>query len=543
MSMEGRYNILFETAFPRTRSTNNTVVSDKPSELSSNPQKEQSVSGTQDVKKKHVNHMLRNSGIVAGAGVAIIAPVVFLAMKGKLPSPITKSLLKFTDKVSQQVERLREKPHISRVENFYLSCLQKVSKVGNKLRGFIFNAGPLKDVLAEKTMKKVGFRKVCDKITGFFENVAFKMTFSDYQKSRTSFATMQDAFVSVNSKMANSAQRSKVVKINGVAKTVEEWAQVASDKLTKMGQDYKSFDIPSVEARGKKIAERFDGLGDKVFDQTYGRIGGFLTEPKKWTSFITEDIVASDKMKYRAAVMRHKRQITNNPKDTKNELERLLADAMDGLEMSDTNTANAYKRLKKLIDSYNPTDMMGDSGYKNQLIVKIAALGKKTGKDFSDLIKVVERSKNGEMENILEIYRAILPEREFQAVNKVAQKAKVSLETAVVTETDKFVDKLRDLKSGSAVSDVGQSLLIPVVSTGVGMAMADTKEKKRSVLINLGIPLVVGVATSVAATLAMLTAGPSLLLSLATTFLTNRVCERIDKNIKKNEQAKSTQLS
>jgi len=418
-----------------------------------------------------------------------------------------------------------------------------LSKGGNKLRGLIFNAGPLKDVLAEKALKKVGLRKVCDKITGFFEGVAFKMTYSDYQKSKTAFTSMQEKFVSVNGKIANSAQKGGVVKIKGVEKTAEEWAQVASDKLVKMGQDYKQFDIVNVEKRGQKIAEEFDGLGEKVFDQTYGHIRKFLSEPKQWTSFITEDIVAPNKARYRADVMGHKRKITNNPKDTKGELELLLANVMNKLDMSDQSTANTYKRLKRLVDSYNPADMAGNSAYKEQLIDKIASLGQKSGKDFSELIEVIKGSKNGEMENILEIYKAILPEREFQSVNKTAQKAKISLDVAVNTETDKFVDKLRDLKSGSAISDVGQSLLIPVVSTGIGMAMADTKEKKRSVLINLGIPLVVGVATSVAATLAMLTAGPSLLLSLATTFMTNRVCVAIDKKIKAHEQTKSTQLS
>ena len=124
-------------------------------------------------------------------------------------------------------------------------------------------------------------------------------------------------------------------------------------------------------------------------------------------------------------------------------------------------------------------------------------------------------------------------------VQRAADKSRNALNDAVYTESEKFVDKIRDLKSGSALTDVGTGLLVPVASTAIGMSMADTKEKKRSVALNLGVPLLTGLGASMWGTIAMYSTGPSTILGVVTSTITNRVCSAIDKHLKAKDAQKA----
>ena len=163
---------------------------------------------------------------------------------------------------------------------------------------------------------------------------------------------------------------------------------------------------------------------------------------------------------------------------------------------------------------------------------------KKVKKSLGNIRYIISSDKKGELEEVMDIYKHILPKGKYTELKKSSKKMREALNNATDTEADKFVDKMRDLKSGSAISDVGFGLLFPLGSTAVAMSMADTKEKKRSVGLNFGIPLFVGLATSMVGTVAMLTAGPTMALGLVTSTITNQICSRIDSYLKKKDAEK-----
>lgn len=546
--MEGKVGNIFESQFPHTVVNNrytNSVVQTSNNNIPSNKT-------IKEKSREHVNHALRNSSIAVGVGVTILAPIVILATKGKLPKPITSFLNKKANNISRKITELKAKPQMTQAEMAYLNSLQKTSQTLEAAKGLLFNLGPLKDVLLEKTLNKIGLRKVANSITGFFEKTAVKMTKIAYKKSNDSFALMKESFSQANKHIAQNP--SKVIEINGVSHTAQEWAHIAEEKLHTMDNAYDAFRPTAVKKRYNWLSKKLNGLGDIVFGQTYGDLKGFLSSPKKWTTFITEDIVAPTKINFSRNISTRKKVITNTREDAAKEIDAIVSNIQKTLDMTNKDSVDVMKRLNKALKTYRNSE---SSEAKAKMLEEVNGIIKDTAKILSDntsqysdasakkikkslgaMKYFLESTQKGEMEELLEIYSHILPKREFELVQRAADKSRNALNDAVYTESEKFVDKIRDLKSGSALTDVGTGLLVPVASTAIGMSMADTKEKKRSVALNLGVPLLTGLGASMWGTIAMYSTGPSTILGVVTSTLTNRVCSAIDKHLKAKDAQK-----
>lgn len=545
--MEGQVGNIFETQFRHTDLKNCYTLSTASSPVPSNNFYETSIPDTNSTENKPVNHILRNSGIAAGIGVLLLSPIALLAGKGKLPKPITAFLNKKSANISKKITELLEKPSMTKAEIMYLNSLQKTSNTINMLKGLAFNVSPLKDVLFEKILRTVGLGKVCNKITGFFEKTAIKMTNISYDKSNNTFAILKDHFSQANKKILTNPN--KVVEINGVSKTIAEWAKDAETKLQEMDTAYDYFRSPARTKRYKSLAKKFQGLGEKVFNQTYGNLKEFLTSPKKWTTFITEDMVAADKLKLSREISRNKKVVTNTRQDSVEELNKLVDNIKTGMDMTTKESVDIIKRLEKVIKSYKKNSTKEEILSEIQNIINdsknhisktnyTAPTAQKIRKSLNEIRYIIESDKNGKLEELLEIYSHILPKSEFDALKNTAEKTSTALKDAVYTESEKFVDKMRDLKVGSALTDIGTGILVPMGTTAVAMSMADTKEKRRSVGLNLGVPLLTGLLASTWGTIAMYAAGPSLILGVATSTITNRVCSVIDKHLKEKDAKK-----
>ena len=552
--MEGQVGNIFESKFPHTIGNNNygthAVQTVQPSAPTSNSQK------TKEKSSKHVNHALRNSTTAVGIGVVLLAPIVILATKGKLPKPVTSFLNKKTAEITKKIAELKAKPQMTQAEMAYLNSLQKTSQTLDSARGLIFNLGPLKDVLLEKGLRTLKLNKLCNAITGFFEKTAVKMTNIAYKKSSDAFALMKESFTQANKNIAKNP--SKIIEINGVSHTAQEWANIANGKLQTMDHAYDAFRPTIVNKRYKWLAKHLDGLGDKVFDMTYGNLKNFVSSPKKWTTFITEDLAAPTKLDFSKNISTRKKIITNTREDAAKEIDAIVSTVQKSLDMTNKDSVDIMKRLNKALKTYRTNE---SAEAKTKMLEELTSIiadtkqvladnsttysdasAKNIRKSLGAMKYFLESSKKGEMEELLEIYSHILPKEEFEIVKKAAKKSRNALNEAVYTESDKFVDKIRDLKSGSALTDVGTGLLVPVASTAIGMSMADTKEKKRSVALNLGVPLLTGLGASMWGTIAMYAAGPSMILGVATSTITNLVCSRIDKHLK-SKDAQNLQMA
>ena len=157
--------------------------------------------------------------------------------------------------------------------------------------------------------------------------------------------------------------------------------------------------------------------------------------------------------------------------------------------------------------------------------------------------KIINTDKKGNIEEILTIYRDILPPEEYAKIKKIANKASNSLNRAVNNEGCEYLDKVRDLATGSALTDVAFGMGVPIATTGVALSIADSKEKKRSVALKYGIPLLVGMGVSTLGTVKLISGGKSLALGSISSIIANDLCERLDNTLKKRSQAKREKLN
>ena len=91
---------------------------------------------------------------------------------------------------------------------------------------------------------------------------------------------------------------------------------------------------------------------------------------------------------------------------------------------------------------------------------------------------------------------------------------------------------------GSALTDVAIGMALPVGTTAVAMASADTKQKKRSVALKYGLPLMAGIATSTVSTMRLIAGGKALMLGATVSIIGNELFERLDNYLIKRDAEK-----
>ena len=106
---------------------------------------------------------------------------------------------------------------------------------------------------------------------------------------------------------------------------------------------------------------------------------------------------------------------------------------------------------------------------------------------------------------MLDIYKKLLPEKEFQKLQKEVRESVKSLDTSIRIESVEYFDKLRDLTLGSAPTDI-LTFLVGFGSLGIGLASTDDRDTQASVALKYGIPAIGGMLTSMVVT-SMLVSG------------------------------------
>jgi len=134
-------------------------------------------------------------------------------------------------------------------------------------------------------------------------------------------------------------------------------------------------------------------------------------------------------------------------------------------------------------------------------------------------------------DTLMDIYKNVLEPKEYEKLNIKSDKAVKNLDNAIGIETDKLFDKLRDLAIGSAPMDVaGIVTSIGVISWQ--LQKADNNDDRISISLKSGIPIVGGMLTSLYCALALVSAGPSLFLGLASGLAINKMGSIADKHRK-----------
>lgn len=152
------------------------------------------------------------------------------------------------------------------------------------------------------------------------------------------------------------------------------------------------------------------------------------------------------------------------------------------------------------------------------------------GKDAINKLVSTDKDAKGLYSEIYEIFENSLGSENISLIRRRFRQTRAKLKNANISECHEYFDKKRDLKLGSAPTDI-LSALGGLGLCGLAVGTAHSKDERISRLVTTGIPVVVGLTTSLVCTAMLYTAATGLLIGGATGLAANFIGNKIDKHI------------
>lgn len=506
---------------------------------------------TEKQKQEHKEEKEKKSNALGFtiASTALVAGFGVLALMKGLPNSWYGKVNGYFKKLEDKIAKLSESKNNTAIQTAYLTVLKKTRSLVVYTKT-LFNIGSFKDVLTNKGLKKTPYlNKFGPWITNLFEKISTKTLRNSYRNTMGRFDDMYVTFKRINKNIPEAQRELIDRKIQNVDKLYNKgfkgdaWAS----RLDDINANFSGID----PVTGKKGPD----LSDKVWDATFGDVKGLVTKQETYKTFIPEEIVAPLKMENTKKVNTLRREITHDIDDDYKDTKRILSDIDTLINPADRDANGMVKSIDKNLEEYKTLSGANENALRTDLKLKIAEDLKNLESHFKefdvydanakekvkscigDLENVLRDNQNnkGEIQKILTIYRQVLPEKDYQKVKKVAYKAVKSLDKSIDLETDKLFEKLRDLKIGSAPTDV-LGVLTSMGVIGWGLTKAENKDERISVGLKYGIPALGSIMTSLYCTVRLVSGGKSLVLGLISGALINKIGVAMDNSIKKYKE-------
>ena len=140
----------------------------------------------------------------------------------------------------------------------------------------------------------------------------------------------------------------------------------------------------------------------------------------------------------------------------------------------------------------------------------------------SKIFNDTPNGQKGAIQEILTEYEKILPQDEFNKLKNRINKTIKSLDKSINKETSQFYDKNRDLKLGSAPTDV-LSILATVGTVGWFLGKSKDKDERISAGLKYGIPAIGAIATSLYCTARLISGGKAMAFGLLSGWIMNKM--------------------
>ena len=141
---------------------------------------------------------------------------------------------------------------------------------------------------------------------------------------------------------------------------------------------------------------------------------------------------------------------------------------------------------------------------------------------INELESLYMNYKKGLVDNILDIYKVLLPKEKYEKVEKEFQSAVKSLNKSIKLETNDFINKSRDLTMGSAPTDV-LTVLGGFGTLAYYLGKSDSAQERTAITLKYGIPALVGIGVSLYGNARLFAGSKSLLFATISSFAANRI--------------------
>lgn len=449
-----------------------------------------------------------------GTGFTVLALTKGFSKGGR------NNINKFYKFISEKAEQLSKNPVNTKFEKFTKASVDTTKSVLESTRGF-FNTISLKDIIFKKVTDPIPvLGKACAKTTEFFEKVAVDTTVGAYSKTSKKFDKMYSTLSKANEKLSKEASQKAKKNISSIKRVFD-----------------KNFGVGEINTRIGKTKDIFKDLDERFWNRSFKDLKSLATDKDTYSSFIAEKMLAGDKSKILSEINIKKAQIQFSQKDDYKNMKTLFDDIKGLIDPFKKGTP--LESIKSHLEAYKKS---GSNDVRAKIIEEMKTLttfveDKKIAKQMSDSINALPKNSQGKLQDLLSIYKKELSPKEYAKLENTVASAMKSLENSTNLETDCLFDKLRDLKIGSAPTDM-VTLITTFAAVAIGLGQAKNDDERASAALKYGIPAIGTVATSMLCTLKMMTAAPSLIFGAISGLIINQIGVWADDMRKAHSQTK-----
>lgn len=512
-----------------------------------------------EVKKKYQT--------TSAAAIATVGTVVLLFT---LSRGFQKNVNRFLDKIKEYLETRVARTSINdskKQKSFYEFFIRRINSFMHKLES-VNNITSLKDILFMKLMFETKpTKKIHEAITKYFEKVSEQTVLKSYEKTEKQFNKMNRIFDELDEyimkNLAKDTVDCEVREENEEGAIIIKKVQRKKEDLLTEAKGLREMSNMAIDAFLHKsaIKTRYDHINnatsslystfwDASFKDFWSKNNKFKRK-EMWQTFIaaeqiklnkTEMADCSSTVKNAVSYSKVDQIINVNeyikaldilvpPKDIEGiEIINKLKWFVKNPEIFDNNKDLFLKELNKLKEHkfpQNPNNKINEQLEQYKL------------DNIEHIDKQINDNKSGMFQEMLEYYYKIAPyELEKSGALLSLKKAVKSFDKSVNLEGNEFFDKVRDLRLGSAPTDI-LTIILSFITLSLGLGHAKDKDKRISIMLKSGIPVAGGIATAMYSAAKLVSGGKSIALGILSGIILNQLGIVAD-NMRKNVEEKHT---
>ncbi|PWL79447.1 hypothetical protein DBY21_03220 [Candidatus Gastranaerophilales bacterium] len=510
---------------------------------------------TEEKQTKKLGKTIAFSALGAGAAILFL-------MRG-LPKNAYKTIEKWTEKLENKLNKQRQNGQVGKFEEFYTFTLNKLNKFLEKAKS-INNFVSIKDISFEKLMSKTKVtKKIHSKITEVYEKIGRHTVQKSYDKAKTRINGLFQTFEDYDEKiLSNVKNKNDLVE----GKTVENWLDDVEDYKTLIRRTWNAnCGQRARDARFKTMKDDVATLSDDVWEATVGNLKN-LKQKKMYETFIAEEMLAGKKLRLINETRQARFIITRDIDDIYNSSLDIIRHITTFIKTKDSASRQIIKDLRLKLESWKKLSGPSEKANRLKLNAEINEMLNKLSQsikenknlhgyntetvnqlvsNIQDINKIMGENGKGALQEMLTIYKKILPREDYLKLKQHVNKTVKDIDNAITKETDNFFDMNRDLKLGSAPTDI-LSILAAIGAVGAGLSKSENKDQQQSVLLRAGIPAIGAIATSLYFSASLVSGGRSMLYGAISGLAISKAGSMLDEYRKKHfpvkeQSAKSPQ--
>lgn len=486
---------------------------------------------------------LKIIGLSIAGATLLTAAGIFFVLKGG-PKGLSKNFRKLQEYFQKKLQNIKlnstekESSFTSHAYIYMIKVLDTAAKRSEAINNFT----SFKDVLFKKLMGLNKFTgKIHDSVTRMFEKIGRQTVINSYAHTA---GKVKETKVLTDAAAASIMRSNiyEVIEINGVRQTKSQWLAYV-DKLNKeLNTSYNSyFNADALTGRYHTYKVAAEDL-----KAAFAKMKVFLSKDI-FQKFLADSKINRIKTFMAKNVTSYRRELSYSINDMAKDADDLIVKITGIINFKDVDKISMLRNIRKNIRKYvkNPQNedlrhqVLKEMTLLRRNIVDALAnknIDEKTGdlllEDITKLKNCFGGFKQGKTENILNIYKHILPENEYKTLEK-AYKAQIkSLDKAITTETEDFVSKLRDLSLGSAPTDI-LSLLGGLGVLSYHLGKSEDNEQRISIALKYGIPALSLIGVSLYCNAKLYAGTKGLLIGTIASAVLNRIGTAADDMLKK----------